>query len=270
MNPYHFKIVVGNHRDEPIPATIAEQIQSKFLPKLTKKLQKAGYPAGNYLIIYHNLWNLEHKDIYTREHRDLLDGPAKLGRSACIFRQSGYRGDAYDIITGGMDCMWECRGYDDHIMVQTEGYDLTEEMTAQTTKVTVNISLLPRLEQEDSSTDLESEEEASNILPFVKFPYELECEWPDVIVTCFFSKPVTDDTIQAVQSVVHGFVGEWNAPLDDSEDFIDYVGDAEAGEDQTSVDIHIDFGPCDPDKVLMPFITHLSNSPLPIQRLLLT
>ena len=105
-----------------------------------------------------------------------------------------------------------------------------------------------------------------------RFEYEIACGWPDVIFQIHFNERVTAKTVNNVEALINNFAINWNDSLDDNEDdnVIDYVGSAESEENKKSVNIHVDFGRSDPEKVLMHMLKHLSDSELDIKKIVLT
>ncbi len=105
-----------------------------------------------------------------------------------------------------------------------------------------------------------------------RFEYEIACGWPDVIFQIHFNERVTAKTVYNVEALINKFIINWNNSLDDNNDdnIIDYVGSAESEENKKSVNIHVDFGRSDPEKVLMPMLKHFSDSQLDIKKIVLT
>lgn len=107
--------------------------------------------------------------------------------------------------------------------------------------------------------------------PF-KLDYELE-SWPDVIFEIWLKEPVTPETLKSVESTFHKFGEKWNGSLDEGNvgnenNFIDYMSDVEKGEVENMVQIHVDFGWCEPE-VLFSVLEYLKSSKISIEKVVL-
>lgn len=261
MNSYNFEISIERDLNPPIHPIFLEQFQSQLFPRIEKKLQKAGYLPNDYLIKFmEKFWVLKPQD-----YSQLSKGYTWF-RGASIWRRSGYRA-GYDLITGSIELQWKISYCieDINIDIAKNEIDLTNEMISKSAKLLIGeIDLMPYL--------VKHEAKPANVIPLLRFEYELNCEWPDVIFQIHFNERITAKTVNNVEALINKFSNNWNDSLNDNEDdnIIDYVGSAESEESGKSVNIHVDFGRSDPEKVLMPMLKHLSDSELDIKKIVLT
>lgn len=120
---------------------------------------------------------------------------------------------------------------------------------------------------------LETVETKNLPLKGIRFPCEMNNDFPDVIFAMFFPNPVTQNLIAHTEEIFEDFISNWNEKQErkGGEEYIhgimlvnSILGKQKANE----IHIRMDFGNCKP-KVLGCLIRYLSKSDLEIEKLVL-
>ena len=149
------------------------------------------------------------------------------------------------------------------------------DISGLSARVTITDENLSPSKQEFESQSKKSEERfQKETKKGVRFPYEILCEWPDVIFAVHYAAPVTEDLKAKTLTVFEQFVEKHNrralfgaSCIHDVFDVTDE--DFLTERDEKAAYVFIDFGNCDP-AILSKLFRHLSKSDLPIQKLTLT
>ena len=253
---YTFQLTFVDGESVTIPAEIEAQFHDELYPKISKKLQKAGYGSGNYWIsLSKKMWELNPDD-FRAVHPCSVFEKRKICVVGSIFREhytdtDPYSGNFVLVITGHMSVYWEVsnRSSEEEINKLIVDRNLTRLLLSPICQFRIlDLKMQPILYKQESSSRA-SRDTADKRL---KFPYEIFGEdYPDATFNIKFSHIVKQKHLQKLDAVLGTFVCEQQGECGDENDgYIHYIGESVlSSEDRYAAQIHIDFGGCDPEMI---------------------
>ncbi len=243
---YTMHILIANQKNAPIPIRYMGWIKQKLIPAVQMKLLQEGYPYGEYLIQFWNeFWMANAWDI-----ADMERGSA-IHRSASVWRKHPLTG--HDLITGSIT-----------IWVKPEPPIQAGTMFSPNSELVI-LEVDIREYFEIGVTE-QSKTETLHLKSGV-YAISPDCSWPDVIFQFGFREQITLDTVSTIDNLFAGFAHEWNQQRGDTHS-ISYIGQAELK--KKFVEIHVDFGRCDPEEILPALFAHIDAADVGIKKVKLT
>ncbi len=250
---YTFKLLHFDKIGTRVPPLIESQFQEKLYPKISKKLKKAGYKPGRYLIsLNRKIWQLNPNDYRAVNPRSVFEDYS-IGVTGVIFRE--HPGSSHNnfenihVITGSIYIYWDIskRCNIEEINKFIIDGDLTKLLLSPICKFGIfEIKLLPLLNEEQDNK--QSSQSVMN--EDFKFSYEINGEdYPDAIFYVRFIREVTQKQLKRLEAVLKAFVSKQQDLSGDDGEFISYIGEAEMSDDKCTAQIHIDFGNCEPEMI---------------------
>lgn len=240
-------------------------IQSYIHPILIKKLEKIGYQDEKLTV------SLSPRDpSYYLAHQPIFQAGVYTQVPEDILGTNLVLVGLFDVAL--IDKSWGIRHNDRVFDPQKYRYDLYSKVDSDSMRVYLEHfkAFPPR-----HILEKQMKEEEKNFMDALNdFPFSVEivCDWPDVIFEIYFNDSVSLETIHEIEMLFSKCTAEWNNSKNHKKNanVIHYVGDACLQKRNQMVSIHVDFGDCSPEKVLIFILKYINDSNLNINKIKLT